>query len=99
MIHLDPRKNLPSRRIIGRSRGNLRAFAPVLPGRARSIPPNPLGLQWHSQMTEGQGMDLERLVLQAQSGDARAFDRLLRLHEKELFRHVLRMTLYPAESP
>ena len=37
-------------------------------------------------------MDHERLVLQAQSGDARALDRLLRHHEKELFRHVMRMT-------
>ncbi len=35
--------------------------------------------------------DESRLVLQAQAGDHRAFDVLLRRHERELFRHTHRM--------
>jgi RNA polymerase sigma-70 factor (ECF subfamily) len=40
-------------------------------------------------MTDGE--DQERLVLRAQAGDAQAFDELLRRHERELFRHILRL--------
>ncbi|MGI5861433.1 MAG: RNA polymerase sigma factor [Myxococcales bacterium] len=35
--------------------------------------------------------DQGRLVLRAQAGDARAFDELLRRHERPLFRHIFRL--------